>query len=101
MKKNNSTETENTVMEPIMDEQQKNKLIRQSIKRVDIEKDGITSKGRLIDIYYMDGTVTKIHMSKYWNYFNTWIILGNKEIPLDNLEIIKRFERKNYDKRRM
>lgn len=82
----------------MMNEQQKNTLIRQCIKRIDIEKDGITSKGRLIDIYYMDGGVTKLHMTKYWNYFNTYQILGNKEISIE-IELIKRFERKKYGKR--
>lgn len=82
-------------------DEQKNRIIRECIKRIDIDKDGITSVGKFIDIYMMDGTKRNIHMSKKGNNFKTWIIINSKEEPLDDLEITKRFVRKNYDKRRM
>ena len=82
-------------------DEQKNRIIRECIKRIDIDKDGITSVGKFIDIYMMDGTKRNIHMSKKGNNFKTWIIINGIEKPLDDLEITKRFIRKNYDKRRM
>ena len=82
-------------------DEQKNRIIRECIKRIDIDKDGITSVGKFIDIYMMNGTKHTIHMSKKGNNFKTWIIINGIEEPLDDLEITKRFIRKNYDKRRM
>ena len=77
-----------------VNEEQKNRIIRGCIKRVDIEKDGITNKGKIIDIYMIDGTKHSIHMSKKGNEFITKVICKDKEMPLNDLQITARFIRK-------
>lgn len=88
---------QNKNSDPETDEQ-KNEMIRQYIKRVDIDRDN-TSKGRIIEIYFIDNTKKTIHMTKRGNYFNTFLVNKDKETEID-FEIISRFARKNYDKRR-
>lgn len=77
-----------------LDDTQKNRIIRECIKKVDIEKDGIKSTGKIIEIYMIDGTKHTVHMTKRGNYFNTAVIHNGKEMPLDDLQITARFERK-------
>ena len=77
-----------------LDDTQKNRIIRECIKKVDIEKDGIKSTGKIIEIYMIDGTKHTVHMTKRGNYFNTEVIHNGKEMPLDDLQITARFERK-------
>ena len=77
-----------------LDDTQKNRIIRECIKKVDIEKDGIKSTGKIIEIYMIDGTKHTVHMTKRGNYFNTAVIHNGKEMPLDGLQITARFERK-------
>lgn len=79
-----------------VNEEQKNRIIRECVKRVDIEKDGITSVGKYIDIYMIDGTKHSIHMSKKGNNFITKVIYKDEERPLDDLQITVRFIRKKY-----
>jgi septal ring factor EnvC (AmiA/AmiB activator) len=79
-----------------VNEEQKNRIIRECVKRVDIDKDGITSVGKYIDIYMIDGTKHSIHMSKKGNNFITKVIYKDKERPLDDLQITVRFIRKKY-----
>ena len=79
-----------------VNEEQKNRIIRECVKRVDIEKDGITSVGKYIDIYMIDGTKHSIHMSKKGNNFITKVIYKDEERPLDDLQITVRFVRKKY-----
>ena len=79
-----------------VNEEQKNRIIRECIKRVDIEKDGITSTGKYIDIYMIDGTTHHIHMSKKGYGFNTYIIYKGEERMLEDLKIEVRFKRKIY-----
>lgn len=76
------------------DDTQKNRIIRECIKKVDIEKDGIKSTGKIIEIYMIDGTKHTVHMTKRGNYFNTAVIHNGKEMPLNDLQITARFERK-------
>lgn len=42
----------------------------------------------------IDGAKHTVHMTKRGNYFNTAVIHNGKEIPLDDLQITARFERK-------
>lgn len=77
-------------------EEQKNRIIRECVKRVDIEKDGITSVGKYIEIYMIDGSKHTVHMTKRGNYFNTAVIHKGEERPLDDFKIITRFVRKKY-----
>ena len=77
-----------------LDDTQKNRIIRECIKKVDIEKDGIKSTGKIIEIYMIDGTKHTVHMTKRGNYFNTAVINNGKEMPLNDLQITTRFERK-------
>ena len=77
-------------------EEQKNRIIRECVKRVDIEKDGITSAGKIIEIYMIDGSKHTVHMTKRGNYFNTAVIHKGEERPLDDFKIITRFVRKKY-----
>lgn len=79
-----------------INEEQKNRIIRECVKRVDIEKDGITSVGKYIEIYMIDGTKHSIHMSKKGIKFITNVIHKDEERPLDDLQIITRFKRKRY-----
>lgn len=74
--------------------EQKNRIIRECIKKVEIEKDHITSVGKYIDIYMIDGTKHSIHMSKKGNEFITKIIYKDKEMPLNDLKIDNRMIRK-------
>ena len=82
-----------------LNDEQKNRIIRECISKVVIDIDGKTKYGRLIDFYFMDGSKIKIHMTKYWNYFYTFIVGKLKETEI-KFDIISRFVRKNYDKRR-
>ena len=77
-----------------LDDTQKNRIIRECIRKVDIEKDGIKSTGKIIEIYMIDDTKHTVHMTKRGNYFNTAVIHNGKEMPLDDLQITARFERK-------
>lgn len=79
-----------------VNEEQKNRIIRECIKRVDVEKDGITSVGKYIDIYMIDGSKHSIHMTKKGNNFITKVIYKDEERPLDDLQITVRFVRKKY-----
>ena len=78
-------------------DEQKQDIYKQYVKKVIVEKDNCTSKGRYIYVHMIDGTQHKIHMTKKGNYFTTYIITkDNKEIQMDDIEINKRFTRKIY-----
>lgn len=79
-----------------LNEEQKNRIIRECVKRVDIDRDGITSIGKYIEIYMANGHKHLVHMSKHGNYFDTYIIYNGEEIKLEGFKIIKRFVRKKY-----
>lgn len=79
-----------------LSDEQKNRIIRECVKRVDIEKDGITSVGKIIEIYMIDGSKHSVHMSKKGNNFITKVIYKGEERPLESFKIINRFIRKKY-----
>lgn len=79
-----------------MTDEQKKSLIRECIKKVVIDKDGITNKGKIIEIYMMDGITHTIHMTKRGNYFNTYLIYKGEEKELKDFKIIQRFVRRKY-----
>lgn len=81
-----------------INEEQKNRIIRECIKRVDVDKDGDKSTGKIIEIYMIDGTKHTIHMYKKGMNFISNIIYKDKEEPLKDLQLIKRFIRKKYGK---
>ena len=77
-----------------LDEEQKNRIIRECVRKVEVENDGLSKRGRIIEIYMIDGTKHTIHMTKRNHDFITNIIYKDKETSLDDLKIIKRFSRK-------
>ena len=77
-----------------LSDEQKNKIIRDCVKKVDIEKDGIKNTGKIIEIYMMDGSKHTVHMTKHGNDFITKVIYKDEERPLDDLQITVRFIRK-------
>lgn len=81
-----------------INEEQKNRIIRECVKRVDVDKDGDKSTGKIIEIYMIDGTKHTIHMYKKGMNFISNIIYKDKEEPLKDLQLIKRFIRKKYGK---
>ncbi len=91
----NGLENNNTDYESLTDEQ-KQRIIKECVKRVDIIGDGIKSTGKIITIHMIDENKINIHMTKRGNYFNTYIIINGIEKPLDDLQITARFERKKY-----
>lgn len=77
-------------------DEQKQSLFRQCIKKVVISNDNILKTGRMIYIYMNDDTRHIVHMTKRGNYFNTYLIINDKEYELKGFEIQKRFVRKIY-----
>ena len=77
-----------------LDDEQKNRIIRECIKKVVIDKDGITNKGKIIEIYMIDGNKITVHMTKRGNYFNTYLIYKGEEKELEDFNITQRFIRK-------
>ncbi len=61
-----------------MNDEQKQKLIRECITKILIEKDIQTKTCKWIDIYMVDGTIHHLHLIKPIQYqFKTYIILKN------------------------
>jgi len=77
-----------------MNDEQKQRIIRECIKSIYVDIDGVTIHGKIIEIIMIDGVKYKIHMTKKGNNFITNIILNNEEKPLDDLQITTRFIRK-------
>lgn len=77
-------------------DEKKQELFRQCVKKVVVEYDNIKKTGRIIHIYMVDDTKHIVHMTKRGNYFNTYLIINDKEYELKGFEIQKRFVRKIY-----
>lgn len=77
-----------------MNDEQKQRIIRECIKSVYVDIDGVTNRGKIIEINMIDDIKHTIHMTKRGNYFNTAVIYNGKEIPLNDLQITARFIRK-------
>ena len=78
----------------IDDDEQKQRIIRECIKSVYVDIDGVTNHGKIIEINMIDGIKHIIHMTKKGNDFITNIVLKDKEMPLNDLQITARFIRK-------
>lgn len=77
-----------------MNDEQKQRIIRECIKSIYVDIDGVTNRGKIIEINMIDGIKHNIHMTKKGNDFITNIILKDKEKLLDDLQITDRFIRK-------
>lgn len=77
-----------------MNDEQKQRIIRECIKSIYVDIDGVTNHGKIIEINMIDGIKHTIHMTKKGNDFITNIVLKDKEKPLDDLQITARFIRK-------
>lgn len=78
-------------------DEQKNKIIRDCVKKVIISEDD-TYKGKYIEIYMMDDSKHLVHMTKTGNNFNTAVVIKGVEKELKGFKLIKRFIRKDYRK---
>ena len=76
------------------EDEQKQRIIRECIKSVYVDIDGVTNRGKIIEINMIDGIKHTIHMTKKGNDFITNIVLKDKEKPLNDLQITARFIRK-------
>lgn len=77
-----------------MNDEQKQRIIRECIKSVYVDIDGVTNHGKIIEINMIDDIKHTIHMTKKGNDFITNIVLKDNEMPLDDLQITARFIRK-------
>lgn len=77
-----------------MNDEQKQRIIRECIKSIYVDIDGVTNHGKIIEINMIDGIKHTIHMTKKGNDFITNIVLKDKEMPLNDLQITARFIRK-------
>ena len=76
-----------------MNDEQKHKVIKETIDRIILEKDGISSKGKLIDFIMKDGTEYHWHLLKRGNYPVLYIIDKGEEKEI-SVNIEPRFIRK-------
>lgn len=81
-------------IETEINDEQKQRIIRECIKSIYVDIDGVTNHGKIIEINIIDGIKHTIHMTKKGNNFITNIVLKDKEKPLDDLQITARFIRK-------
>lgn len=77
-----------------MNDEQKQRIIKECIKSIYVYIDGVTNHGKIIEINMMDGFKHIIHMTKKGNDYITNIVLKDKEKPLDDFQITTRFIRK-------
>jgi archaellum component FlaC len=77
-----------------LDDEQKKRIIGETVKKLYIEKDG-TASGRIIEIQMVGDHIIKVHMRKRGNYFSTFIISNGIETEMD-FDIVQRFVRKTY-----
>lgn len=77
-----------------LDDSQIYTIIHDDVETINIDKDYEHRGGKFVEIIFKDTTIYKYHLLKYGNYDRIYIIDNNKEKPLDDLKIIKRFSRK-------
>lgn len=80
-----------------MDDEQRNEMIHNMTDKITVEKDGLTDKGRFIDILMKDGTEYHWHLIKRGNYPVIYIIENGEEKEI-SLNIEPRFIRKGAKK---